>query len=150
MTADRQRLERQCARWIQLFSELESSGVPSLDQLSGVAVDEVHFSDPFNDIHGLDSLQRVLQHTCRHVRSLHFTVHDTAWSDMTAYVRWTMTGRLRGVGEWRVDGVSEIRFADDGRVMEHIDHWDAASQFFGRLPLIGWLLRRLSAPARVS
>jgi hypothetical protein len=150
MTTDRQRLERQCARWIQLFSELDTAGVPSLDQLSGVAVDDVHFSDPFNDTHGLESLQRVLEHTRRHVRSPHFGVHDTAWSDMTAYVRWTMAGRLRVIGEWRVEGVSEIRFADDGRVAAHVDHWDAASQFFGRLPLIGWLLRRLAAPARVS
>jgi steroid delta-isomerase len=150
MSADRQWLETQCARWIQLFSELDSAGVPTREQLAAVAVDDVHFSDPFNDIRGLGPLQRVFEHTLTHVRSVSFTVHDTAWSDMTAYVRWTMTGRLRVIGDWCVAGVSEIRFADDGRVASHIDHWDAASQFFGRLPVIGWLLRRIAAPARVS
>ena len=150
MSQDRQWLESRCAAWIRLFSELGTAGVPSLEQLSAVAVDDVHFTDPFNDIHGLDALQKVFEHTAMHVSAVRFTVHDMAWSETTAYVRWTMTGRVRVIGEWRVEGVSEIRFADDGRVMSHIDHWDAASQFFGRLPLIGWLLRRIAAPARVS
>lgn len=150
MTADRQLLETQCARWIGFFTELDSEGVPTREQLSGVAVDDVHFSDPFNDIHGLGPLRRVFEHTRTHVRAVRFIVHDTAWSDMTAYVRWTMTGSLRVIGDWRVEGISEIRFADDGRVAGHIDHWDAASQFFSRLPVIGWLLRRLAAPAKVS
>ena len=150
MTAGRSLLETQCARWIALFSELDSAGVPTLEQLSAVAVDDVYFSDPFNELHGLGSLQRLFEHTTRHVSSVRFAVHDTAWSGMTAYVRWTMTGRIRVIGEWCVQGVSEIRFAEDGRVASHVDHWDAASQFFGRLPLIGWLLRRVAAPARIS
>lgn len=143
-------MEAQCRRWIRLFSELDRAGVPTLEQLSAVAVDDVHFSDPFNDIRGLQAMQWVLEHTRRHVRDVRFSVHDTAWSGNTAYVRWSMKGRVRVIGEWRVEGVSEIRFADTGRVSHHIDHWDAASQFFTRLPVIGWLLRRLAAPARVS
>jgi hypothetical protein len=37
--------------------------------------------------------------------------------------------------------MSELRFAADGRVREHIDHWDAAAQVYERLPLIGGLMR---------
>jgi hypothetical protein len=150
MMAEPGLMEAQCSRWIRLFSELDRAGVPTLGQLSAVAVDDVHFSDPFNDIRGLQAMQRVLEHTRRHVRDVRFSVHDTAWSGATAYVRWSMKGRVRVIGEWHVEGVSEIRFAGDGRVSHHIDHWDAASQFFARLPVIGWLLRRLAAPARVS
>ena len=98
----------------------------------------------------MESLQHVFEHTHRHVRSVQFNVHETAWSGRTAYVRWTMTGYVKVIGEWRVEGVSEISFAEDGRVASHIDHWDAASQFYARLPVIGWLLRRIAASARVS
>ena len=150
MSAGHAPLERQCSRWVQLFSDLGSAAVPTLEQLAGIAVEDVHFSDPFNDVRGLAGLQRILEHTRRHVRELSFTVHDTAWSGRTAYLRWTMTGETRVLGQWRVEGVSEVLFAADGRVQRHVDHWDAGSQFFGRLPLIGWLLRRLAAPARVS
>jgi hypothetical protein len=150
MSAEQEIMEAQCRRWIRLFSELDQAGVPTLEQLSAVAVEDVRFSDPFNDVHGLQAMQRVLEHTRSHVSDVRFSVKDTAWSGDTAYVRWSMTGRVRVIGEWCVEGVSEIRFADDGRVSCHIDHWDAASQFFGRLPVIGWLLRRLAAPAQVS
>jgi steroid delta-isomerase len=150
MSAEQEIMEAQCRRWIRLFSDLDQDGVPTLEQLSAVAVEDVRFSDPFNDVRGLQAVQRVLEHTRNHVSDVRFSVHDTAWSGNTAYVRWSMTGRVRVIGEWCVEGVSEIRFADDGRVSCHIDHWDAASQFFARLPVIGWLLRRLAAPARVS
>ena len=150
MTAGQEHLEAQCSSWVRLFSELDRNGVPTLERLSEIAVKDVRFSDPFNDVHGLASMQRVLEHTHRHVRSVRFYVHDTAWSGTTAYVRWTMTGHVRLVGEWCVEGMSEICFADDGRVASHLDHWDAASQFYGHLPVIGWLLRRIAASARVS
>jgi steroid delta-isomerase len=150
MSAEDEIKETQCGNWIRLFSELDRVGVPTLEQLSAVAVEDVRFSDPFNDVRGLEAMQRVLEHTCSHVSDVRFSVHDTAWSGATAYVRWSMTGSVRVIGKWNVEGISEVRFADDGRVCCHIDHWDAASQFFGRLPVIGWLLRRLAAPARVS
>jgi hypothetical protein len=150
MNPDRERLEAQCSRWVSLFSELEANGVPTLEQLSVIAVDDVRFSDPFNDVHGLESLQRVFEHTLRHVRSVRFNIHETAWTGRKAYVRWTMTGQLKIIGEWCVEGVSEIGFADDGRVAGHVDHWDAASQFYARLPIIGWLLRRTGVSARIS
>ena len=60
-----------------------------------------------------------------------------------------MTARVRVIGDWRVEGMSEIRFAPDGRVTDHQDHWDAATQFYGRLPLIGPALRWLGRSARV-
>ena len=150
MSENRQHLEEQCSRWVSFFSELEVNGVPSLEQLSSIAIDDVRFCDPFNDVHGVESLQHVFEHTLRHVRSVSFSVHETAWTGRTAYVRWTMTGNVKVIGEWRVEGVSEIIFADDGKITSHTDHWDAATQFYARLPVIGWPLRRVGASARVS
>ena len=150
MSPDRQHLQAQCDRWIRLFGELNDAGVPGLGRLRDIAVAEVHFRDPFNDVTGLAWVQRLLEHTRRQVSALQFSVHDTAWSGSTAYVRWTMTGRVRVIGDWQVEGISEIRFAEDGRVAAHIDHWDAASQFYAHLPLIGWLLRRIAGKARIS
>jgi hypothetical protein len=46
--------------------------------------------------------------------------------------------------------LSEVRFGPDGLVAEHRDHWDAAEQLFGRLPLLGALLRLIARPARVG
>jgi len=39
-----------------------------------------------------------------------------------------------------LEGMSEIRFAPDGRIAEHIDHWDSGAQFYARIPVLGWLI----------
>ena len=143
-------LEQRCDEWIAIFAGLGDGGVPSIESLAGVAEADVRFTDPFNDIRGLEALQKLLEHTRKQVRSVQFEVQDRAWSGNTVYIRWRMRGRVRVIGEWVVEGVSEVEFSEDAKVVCHIDHWDASTQFFGRLPLIGWLLRLLSRPARIS
>ena len=43
--------------------------------------------------------------------------------------------------EWVVNGVTILKFNSELKVIEHIEHWDAASQFYERFPFIGWLMR---------
>jgi len=95
-------------------------------------------------------LHRLLLHTRAQVSSPRFEAQDCAWSGNTVYIKWQMTGRVRFIGDWLVEGISEVEFSGNAKVLSHIDHWDAAAQFYGRLPVIGWLLRRLSSPARIS
>jgi hypothetical protein len=140
-------MEETCAAWIALFTELGASGAPSAERLAGLAVDEVRFRDPFNDLRGREPLRRLLEHTRRQVRDPRFEVLDTAWSGRTVYLQWVMTGRVPVLGDWRVEGLSQVCFAEDGRVESHLDYWDAAEQFYGRLPVLGPLLRRIGARA---
>jgi hypothetical protein len=41
--------------------------------------------------------------------------------------------------------MSEVQFDEAGSVRAHIDHWDAAGQLYEKLPVIGWILRRIRA-----
>ena len=66
-----------------------------------------------------------------------------------ALLRWTMTSTLNGK-PYDITGMSEISFASDGRVCEHVDHWDASRQFYARIPVIGWLLGLIRARLRVK
>jgi len=135
--------------WIALFTSLDGGTVPSADDLAGIATEDVRFRDPFNDLRGIEPFRRLLVHTRKQLPGARFEVLDSAWSAPTAYLKWRMTAQVRLIGDWRVEGMSEVRFAADGRVVEHLDHWDAAAQFYGRLPLIGLLLRWLGRSARV-
>jgi len=135
--------------WTALFTGLDRDGVPSAAHLAAIATEDVRFRDPFNDLRGIEPLRRLLAHTREQIPGARFEVLDSAWSEPNAYLKWRMTARVRVIGDWRVEGMSEVRFAPDGRVAEHQDHWDAAAQFYGRLPLIGPLLRWLGRPARV-
>ncbi len=147
---NRDRLEQRCTDWIGVFADLGQSGAPSIKMLAEIAEPDINFRDPFNDIHGLQLLHLLLVHTRKQVSSLQFDAQDCAWSGNTVYIKWRMTGRIRFIGDWLVEGVSEVEFSENAKVLSHIDHWDAASQFYGHLPVIGWLLRRLSSPARIS
>lgn len=140
-------VEVAASRWAEVFTRLSSDGVPTFQRLARLTTEDVRFVDPFNELRGREPLLALLRHTLAQVDDLVFEVLDIAVSGPTAYLRWRMTGRIPVIGDWNVTGVSEVRFNADLRVAAHIDHWDAASQFYTRLPLIGRLLRWIAARA---
>ncbi|HYN39435.1 MAG TPA: nuclear transport factor 2 family protein [Rhodospirillales bacterium] len=117
----------------------------SLQQLDRLVTDDVIFRDPFNEVRGRDGMRRVFLRMFDDVVDPRFVVTATAREGNIAFVRWRFTGQMRAsrAAPLRLEGVSEILLSADGKVSAHIDHWDAASQLYERLPLVGWLLRRL-------
>jgi len=121
-----------------------------LGELEELCAPDVHFRDPFNDTRGIPAMAAVLRDMFERVDGPRFTVTGTAVDGSRALLAWTMTFRPKGrTVEWRIEGASVVTFDADGRVVEHIDHWDAAGQLYARLPVIGtvvrFLRRRLSA-----
>lgn len=108
--------------------------------LEAVTAEDILFTDPFNTINGQAAYRRLLDHTYRSIGIPEVTVTHRAWDGDTAFIRWVFAARLRGK-PWAITGMSELHFAADGRVSQHIDHWDAARQFYEHLPLIAPLLR---------
>ena len=121
-----------------------------LDQLDVLCAPDVRFVDPFNDLRGLSDLYRVFDHMFAVLEDPKFVIEDMAISVVAAYFKWTFTARTRGQASMAIHlvGMSEVRFDPSGLIIEHIDHWDAASQLYGRLPVIGvafrWLGRRFA------
>ena len=115
----------------------------SVGDLSRVATDDIRFHDPFNDVHGCQAYAHILRKMFDAVPDIRFTVSHIALDGETCFIRWRSIGTLRAMGAmpWIVEGMSELKFAPDGRVREHVDYWDAAAQFYERLPIIGPLLR---------
>ncbi len=121
---------------------LETLTPETLATLPDQVTEAVRFKDPFNDVRGVDAMMRVFQHMFENVSDIRFTVHHAMADGDTCLMAWRFEGRLPS-GRWGFDGTSVIRFAADGRVTEHIDHWDAARDFYERLPIIGWLLGKV-------
>jgi ketosteroid isomerase-like protein len=129
------------ARYASFF---ETMTPEALDRLADVVTDDVHFVDPFNDVHGVEALRRILAAMYRDTQDPRFHVTHRAFDGDVCFLRWTFSARVRALGgDWCIAGMSELRFDPDGRVREHIDHWDAAGQLYERLPGLGWVLRRL-------
>lgn len=109
---------------------------------------DVHFTDPFNDVTGIDAMQSIFKHMFEKVDTPAFKVTHRALSnedDRVWFLRWRLTGRLPALlgGDWDVTGMSELHLALDGRVSAHIDYWDSGQKFYELLPLIGPVIRLL-------
>lgn len=124
--------------WADFFEHLS---LDTLDRLAALTVPEVRFRDPFNDARGRDAVHAVLVHTLNGCRDLRFTVTHRLYAADLAILRWRFEATVTGIGRMDVIGTSEVRQASDGRVAEHIDHWDSGENVYLRLPLLGAPLR---------
>ena len=121
---------------------LEGLTVDNLDRLADQVTPDVRFADPFNDVTGIDPMRRIFAEMFDQVGPVRFTVLDARGDAVGGVLVWRFEAHLRGA-PWSFEGTSVVRFVPDGRVVEHIDHWDAARHFYERLPIIGWLLGAL-------
>ena len=126
---------------------LENLSLDTLNNLSLYVMQDVRFKDPFNDVCGADAMRRIFCHMFENIQNVKFRVYDMASEGQVCFMSWRFEGKLRN-RFWAFDGASVIHFADEGRVAEHIDHWDAGRDFYEHFPIIGTLLaflrRRLS------
>jgi len=121
---------------------LETLRPESLDRLSDFVAADVRFADPFNDVRGVDAMAAVFRHMFDNLGAVAFAVEHLCFDGEVCLMSWRFSATLRGK-PWTFDGTSIVRFDVAGKVVEHIDYWDAAGNFYERLPVIGWLLARI-------
>jgi steroid delta-isomerase len=135
-------------RYARFFEQLSADNIT---QLTTVMTEDIHFIDPFNDVKGLKQVEKVFSHMFESLDNPQFRVSHMAMSDndqAMGFLRWELNSTLRG-RPYQIIGMSEVCLAADGRVSLHIDHWDAARQFYERLPLVGGLLRAIRSRLKV-
>jgi ketosteroid isomerase-like protein len=126
-----------------------------LERLAERYTADARFADPFNDARGLAEVRGVFERMFARCVAVRFEVHEALRDGDFALLHWTMRFRpapSRPGGapgaEWTLHGMSRVRFAADGRVAEHVDHWDTGGQLYAKLPVLGpvirWLQRRLA------
>lgn len=131
---------------------LETLTAETVPQIADLVASDVRFIDPFHDVSGAQAMQRVFAAIFVSLKNVRFTVIDRAWSGNAWYLRWRFEGDRRQGGQmFEFDGMSEIYFNDEGRVRLYRDHWDAASGFYEKLPVLGivlrWLRRKVASAA---
>ena len=132
--------------YIRLYEELSHEAI---EGMSAFVCSDVHFKDPFNDITGFAALRTLLTKTLSDVTNPIFRVTNQFQDGETLFLRWTFQGQVKGLGDWHVVGMSAIRFDHEGKICEHIDYWDAAEQFYEKLPVIGAVLRMIKRRLQV-
>lgn len=129
------------ARYCTLFEQLTPERLGELEALTS---EQIHFVDPFNDLHDRQALLRMFEAMFQRTREPRFELMERSLDDEGAWLRWRFEAGVPVLGRLNVEGVSRLRFDQQGRVCEHLDYWDSAPVYL-RLPLLGALLRRIKA-----
>ncbi|MGD9888977.1 MAG: nuclear transport factor 2 family protein [Halothiobacillaceae bacterium] len=121
-------------RYSDLFSQLTPNDLQRFDEYFAA---NARFSDPFNEVQGVDAIRKVFAHMYKQCAAPRFVVHNYAISGQIAYLHW----RFDCDKNLSIDGLSKVVFDELGMVQEHIDYWDAAAQVYARIPVLGSILR---------
>lgn len=121
----------------------ENISPATLSDLATVCHEDILFKDPFNEVNGVEAYRSLLTDMFKSAPDIKFKVLHCAYDGDICFLRWDSQATIKALGKkpWLVKGMTELSFAEDGRVIAHIDHWDAASQFYERLPVIGAVLK---------
>ena len=136
--------EQLLKRYIQYYEDFSGGSIESLRDLVST---DFHFVDPFNDINGAEEVILTFSHLLKKVQDPKFIINDSMSQDEILLVRWTFLFKVRLLF-WQkpgtIEGMSFIRAdKEKGKVIEHIDHWDASTQVYMKIPIIGHILSLL-------
>ena len=125
--------------YASFYETLSPAGIDELDRL--VRADML-FRDPFQEFRGRARFKDLFRDMYRTIDGPRFVILRRAHAGSCCFLKWSFAGALRG-RSFDVVGVSEIEFDGIGLVASHVDHWDAASQFYERVPVLGGALRAI-------
>ena len=107
---------------------------------------DAYFKDPFNEVRGVEAIQGIFTHMFRQVDRPRFVVTERVVDAGGAMLVWEFCYRVRlwGRDETQImRGVSHLKFDAEGKVCYHRDYWDAAEELYGKLPVLGGMMRCL-------
>lgn len=137
-------------RIVSLFESFRRADVARLGEYY---TEDAWFKDPFNEVRGLEAIQRVYDHMFDSLLDPRFRVTQRMGQGDECWLVWEFHFGFRSILQGRaqvVRGASHLLLAADGRIRSHRDYWDAAEELYAKLPGIGlvmrWLQRRIAAP----
>jgi len=120
-----------------------------LERIGEVYAADAWFRDPFNEVRGTRAIAAVFAHMFAALDEPRFLVRESVREGAQAFVVWDFEFRFRRGSPrtvQRIHGTSHLRFDAHGRIAYHRDYWDAAQEFYEKLPLLGgpmrWLRRK--------
>lgn len=134
-------------RIVLAFETLTPDSVAALDTLYAP---DARFKDPFNEVQGLEAIQRIFSDMFEQLEQPRFVITQRIAQDAQCFLVWEFHFAFKSFKKGQaqcVRGGSHLELAADGRIAMHRDYWDAAEELYEKLPLMGailrWLKRRI-------
>ncbi len=114
----------------------------SFEEYCTVFDENVFFKDPFHEVTGVDKVYSVFQRMYHQLHEPKFKVYEIVTDTKTAYMRWHFTFAMSEKADRETfEGISRVTFSNEGKALSHIDYWDASEHVYGKIPLLGALIR---------
>jgi ketosteroid isomerase-like protein len=134
-------------RLVTFFEHLQPQDLPHLKTLYAA---DARFKDPFNEVQGLQDIERIFAHMFHALHEPHFVVTARLAQDHQCFITWDFRFRFKRFDSntWQtVRGGTHVVFNDEGLVTLHRDYWDAAEELYEKIPWLGGLMRWLKRRA---
>ena len=130
---------------------LETLSYSALDEFFDLTTTDIEFRDPFNHTRGQAAMRMVFIDMFEKLDDVSFEVHGHAGdlSERLLYIHWTFRAQNKWTGQMSFQGMSRVKMSDEGLIASHLDYWDAGEELYGRIPVLGTLIRRIRARLRV-
>ena len=122
----------------------------SVAQIGSFYTPQARFKDPFNEVSGIAAITRIFEHMFAALHEPRFVVTQQIVDGAQAFLVWEFRFRFKRfdtVTQQVIRGGSHLTLADDGRISDHRDYWDAAEELYEKLPGLGALMRFLKRKA---
>ena len=136
------RNDRMRQRYEEIAGWFERLQPGTLDSIGDVYAPDAAFTDPFNDVRGVQAVRQVYEHMFASLVAPAFKVSDIVVEGDQAFMTWSFDFRL-GTKPYSVVGCTHFRLDAAGRIVLHRDYWDAAREVYEHVPLLGAVLRTL-------
>jgi hypothetical protein len=94
------------------------------------------FQDPFQHVQGRKKIIAVFRHMFKTLENPRFVIKESLLNENSGYIRWEFFYNSKSF-----EGMSHVVFDENALVTSHIDYWDAASNVYEHIPILGSLLR---------
>jgi steroid Delta-isomerase len=134
-------------RVAELFEHLSRERLP---ELAALYTEGARFKDPFNEVFGTAAITHIFEHMFENLHEPRFVVTQRIVDGAQVFLVWEMHFRFKRfdtVTPQVIRGGSHLTLAEDGRVQDHRDYWDAAEELYEKLPVVGGLMRWLKKRA---
>ncbi len=129
------------------FENLQPQSLQQLDQIYAA---QARFKDPFNEVQGIEAIDRIFRHMYVALDEPHFVVTRAVTQGAQCFLVWDFKFRFKRFDTatlQTVRGCSHLELDEQGRILMHRDFWDAAEELYEKLPAVGALMRWLKKRA---
>ncbi|HVE13128.1 MAG TPA: nuclear transport factor 2 family protein [Elusimicrobiota bacterium] len=130
--------KRAIARFKDFFSVWNEENIRK--KIKDTYAADLYFNDTLKSVRDVKELEAYMVRGAQAVDSCTVEYLDVLSKDGEYYFHWRMDILFKKFRKGKLQssyGISHIRFDKDGKVVYHQDYWDAAGNFFEKIPLLG-------------